>query len=78
MKAIKKEDIINADMIEATLLEKRILSQTNHQFMVGTRYVFQDEYKIYFIMRFVRGGNLFQLLCRQNYIPEVQAKFYTV
>ena len=30
MKAIKKEDIINADMIEACLLEKRILSQTNH------------------------------------------------
>jgi serine/threonine protein kinase len=40
MKAIKKEDIINADMIEACLLEKRILSQTSHQFMVGTRYVF--------------------------------------
>jgi len=30
MKAIKKEDIINADMIEACLLEKRILSQTSH------------------------------------------------
>lgn len=29
-------------------------------------------------MDFVRGGNLFQLLCKKNYIPEVQAKFYAV
>lgn len=30
MKTIKKDDVINAEMIEATLLEKRILQQTNH------------------------------------------------
>lgn len=59
MKVIKKDEVINAEMLEATLLEKRILSQTDHQFMVGTKYVFQDEYRIYFIMNFVRGGNLF-------------------
>lgn len=30
MKSIKKDEVINAEMIEATLLEKRILQQTNH------------------------------------------------
>lgn len=78
MKAIKKEVIIEQEMIQSCLLEKRILSQTNHQFMVGTKYVFQDDAKIYFIMKFVRGGNLFQLLCKFNHIPESNAKFYAV
>ena len=29
-------------------------------------------------MKFVRGGNLFQLLCKFNHIPEINAKFYAV
>lgn len=46
--------------------------------MVGTKFVFQDEFKIYFIMNFVRGGNLFHLLCKNQYLDEDQAKFYAV
>jgi len=29
-------------------------------------------------MNFVRGGNLFQHLCRMNILPESRAKFYAV
>lgn len=39
-------------------------------------YVFQNEYRIYFLMKFVKGGELFRHLVEVRMFPENQAKFF--
>ena len=40
------------------------------------RYVFQTDEKIFFIMKFVRGGELFMHLRKEERFSEERAKFY--
>ena len=39
-------------------------------------YVFQNEQKIFFVMRFVQGGELFNLLNKKRRFDEAMARFY--
>lgn len=39
-------------------------------------YVFQNEFRIYFLMKFVKGGELFRHLTSVRKFPEDQAKFF--
>jgi hypothetical protein len=39
-------------------------------------YVFQKAYRIYFIMDFIQGGELFKHLSEQKRFAESKAKFY--
>lgn len=62
MKTLKKDILIDQDQIENTLLEKEILQDLEHPFLVGLEYCFQTDDRIYFIMPFMHGGELFQHL----------------
>jgi serine/threonine protein kinase len=62
MKSLKKDVLLDQDQIENTLLEKKILQSLDHPFLVGLVFCFQTEERIYFIMPFLRGGELFQHL----------------
>jgi len=44
------------------MLEKDILQKADHPFLVGMEFVFQTDLKIFFVMKFVRGGELFMHL----------------
>lgn len=76
MKSLRKDVIIDYDQVESTKLEKEILMQADHPFLVGMHYVFQTEQKIFFVMRFVRGGELFMHLRNATRFAEDRAKFY--
>lgn len=76
MKSLRKDVIIDYDQVESTKLEKDILMQADHPFLVGMHYVFQTEQKIFFVMRFVRGGELFMHLRNATRFPEERARFY--
>lgn len=78
MKSINKDDIVKKDQIEHTKTEKMILEHVNHPFLVGLAYAFQTPHKLYFIMQFMRGGELFQHLSNLKKFPEKQAKFYAM
>lgn len=43
MKSLRKDVIIDYDQIESTLLEKKILMEADHPFLVGMEYVFQTD-----------------------------------
>jgi len=78
MKSLRKDVIIDYDQIESTLLEKKILLEADHPFLVGMEYVFQTDQKIFFVMKFVRGGELFMHLRKARNFPEHRAKFYSM
>ena len=62
MKSLRKDTILDYDQVESTLLEKDILQKADHPFLVGMEFVFQTDLKIFFVMKFVRGGELFMHL----------------
>jgi len=78
MKSLKKDVLIDQDQIENTILEKNILQSIDHQFLVGLVFCFQTEDRIYFVMPFLRGGELFQHLRKFRIFDEDKVRFYAV
>lgn len=78
MKSLRKDVIIEYDQVESTKLEKDILLKADHPFLVGMSYVFQTDQKIFFVMRFVRGGELFMHLRMSQRFTEDRARFYSI
>ena len=54
MKCIRKDIIIDNEQFDNIKLEKDILYNIEHPFIVGMDYVFQSEARIYFIMDFIK------------------------
>lgn len=76
MKCIRKDVILENEQMENIQLEKEILYQIAHPFLVNMEFVFQNEFRIYFLMKFVKGGELFRHLVTVKRFPEDQAKFF--
>lgn len=76
MKIIRKKDIYKNEMVENIILEKYILSQQKHPFIVDLKFAFQTSNKIYLIMEYISGGELFKLLRKVKRFSQEAAKFY--
>ena len=55
MKVLRKGGILEANALVSTLLEKDILLDSGHPFLMSMNYVFQNEGDIFFVMRLARG-----------------------
>ena len=62
MKIIKKKDLYKNFKIHNILLEKNILMYNKHPYIVDLKYSFQTETKIFMVMEYIQGGNLFIIL----------------
>jgi serum/glucocorticoid-regulated kinase 2 len=62
MKAIEKKKIIEHKLEENTVLERNVLKQSKHPFIVELKYSFQTSSKIYFVMELVQGGEFYKIL----------------
>lgn len=76
IKSMRKENLIEKEQIEKTKTERKILEMANHPFLISLEYSFQTKEKLFFVMRFVRGGELFQHLYNKKRFSEELAKFY--
>jgi hypothetical protein len=76
MKCIRKDIVIEHESLDSLAVEKLILLQVNHPFIIGMDYVFQKPFRIYFIMDFIQGGELFKHLSDCHRFAEEKAKFY--
>lgn len=76
VKILKKKHVIDSKQLEHTVTEKKILSTFNHPFLVSLNQAFHTETKIYFVMEFLKGGELFQHLKKVVRFREDQVKFF--
>jgi serum/glucocorticoid-regulated kinase 2 len=76
MKSIRKDKIQDYDKMESTKLEEHILLNSEHPNIVSLDYVFTSEKRIYFIMQFIRGGELFKQIIDCRRFDELRSKFY--
>ena len=77
MKIMKKNIILEHNQIKHTLLEKKILQNLTYQFLIGMDFCFQTQEKIYFVMNFIKSGELFNHLHNCKFFSEKKAKFYS-
>lgn len=78
MKCIRKDIVIDNEQFDNIKLEKDILYTVEHPFIVSMDYVFQNDYRIYFLMKFIKGGELFRHLNKIKRFNEEQARFMIV
>ena len=76
MKSLKKDLLIEQEQIENTLLEKEILQTIDYPLLCGLVFCFQTEERIYFILPFLSGGELFQHLRKFRTFDEDKVRFY--
>lgn len=77
MKVLKKDYIIRKNQVEHTKTERNVLGYVHHPFIVGLNMAFQTPDKLFFVLDYCAGGELFFHLGRMGRFPEVQARFYT-
>uniref|UniRef100_A0A3Q1CSW4 non-specific serine/threonine protein kinase n=1 Tax=Amphiprion ocellaris TaxID=80972 RepID=A0A3Q1CSW4_AMPOC len=77
MKVLKKATLKVRDRVR-TKMERDILVEVNHPFIVKLHYAFQTEGKLYLILDFLRGGDLFTRLSKEvtSYVFHLKTKSF--
>lgn len=78
IKVLKKEFIIENDEVESTKSEKRVFLIANkdrHPFLLNLHACFQTETRVYFVMEYIRGGDL-MLHIQRGQFGLKRAQFY--
>ncbi|KAF1842517.1 kinase-like protein [Cucurbitaria berberidis CBS 394.84] len=77
-KQFKKASItVHKKLIEQTKTERNILESVNrHPFIVSLYYAFQDHEKLYLILEYAQGGELFHHLAAERMFSEDVTAFY--
>lgn len=76
MKVISKHKIIEKNHGEYIKSEGEILMKVDHPFIVKLNYSFQTKYRLYFVLDFVNGGQLFFQLLQHGLFREDLARVY--
>lgn len=77
MKILTKDVVAKRNLLIKTQAERDILEKIDSPFIVKLHYAFQTETKLYFVMDFCNGGELFFHLRKSNTFSERRAMFYT-
>jgi serum/glucocorticoid-regulated kinase 3 len=77
VKVLAKKMILKRNEKAHIMCERNVLLKNlNHPFLVGLRYSFQSKDKLYFVLDYVNGGELFFHLQKERFFTEPRAKFY--
>ena len=76
LKVLKKDNIIKRNQVEHTKTERSVLGYVKHPFIVGLNMAFQSKDKLYFVLDYCAGGELFFHLGKVGKFTEQRAMFY--
>ena len=76
MKILLKEQIRKKKQKYHTKCERMILEEMNCPFIVKLHYAFQTEHRLYFVMDFCKGGELWHHMNKVYKFSEKRSKFY--
>lgn len=77
MKILRKSHLVKRRQIERTKTERKVLSLVNHPFIMKLHFAFQSEDKLYLVLDYCPGGELFFHLSRFRRFPERVARFFS-
>ncbi|XP_055508113.1 serine/threonine-protein kinase Sgk2-like isoform X1 [Leucoraja erinacea] len=77
IKVLQKKMILKKNEQRNIMVERNVLLKNlKHPFLVGLHYSFQTTEKLYFVLDYVNGGELFFHLQQEHTFPEPRARFY--
>lgn len=78
MKILKKSELVRKNQITNTISERDILTSNNNNnpWIVELIYSFSDQKYLYFVMEYLAGGDLMNLLMKRGRLTEKETKFY--
>jgi RAC serine/threonine-protein kinase len=76
LKVLRKDNIIKRNQVEHTKTERSVLGYCKHPFIVSMNMAFQSKDKLYFVLDYCAGGELFFHLENLGKFPEPRARFY--
>eukprot|EP00560_Eucampia_antarctica_P001508 CAMPEP_0197842164 /NCGR_PEP_ID=MMETSP1437-20131217/46587_1 /TAXON_ID=49252 ORGANISM="Eucampia antarctica, Strain CCMP1452" /NCGR_SAMPLE_ID=MMETSP1437 /ASSEMBLY_ACC=CAM_ASM_001096 /LENGTH=654 /DNA_ID=CAMNT_0043452013 /DNA_START=454 /DNA_END=2418 /DNA_ORIENTATION=- len=76
LKVLRKDNIIKRNQVEHTRTERSVLGYVRHPFIVGLNMAFQSNDKLYFVLDYCAGGELFFHLSKVGKFAEPRARFY--
>lgn len=76
MKILNKSKIVSRSEVTHTLAERIVLAKITHPFIVPLKFSFQTPEKLYLVLAYVNGGELFYHLQQETKFDENRARFY--
>ncbi|KAJ1676006.1 Serine/threonine-protein kinase [Spiromyces aspiralis] len=76
MKILSKSKIVMRSEVAHTLAERTVLARINHPFIVPLKFSFQTPQKLYFVLAFINGGELFHHLQNEGRFDQNRSRFY--
>eukprot|EP00607_Mallomonas_marina_P005139 CAMPEP_0182429298 /NCGR_PEP_ID=MMETSP1167-20130531/25665_1 /TAXON_ID=2988 /ORGANISM="Mallomonas Sp, Strain CCMP3275" /LENGTH=424 /DNA_ID=CAMNT_0024612733 /DNA_START=89 /DNA_END=1363 /DNA_ORIENTATION=+ len=77
MKTLRKQALVKRNQLAHTATERKILQQIHCPFLVHLVYAFQTPEKLYMVLDYMGGGELFFWLKKDRKFSENRAKLYT-
>jgi serine/threonine protein kinase len=77
LKTMDKEKFLGKKSLLKTLwIERQVMAMFRSWFLVQVHWAFQDEHNLYFVMHFMRGGDLRYYMEQEGQMSEVKCRFY--
>ena len=76
LKSMRKDVILSRGIVDSVKLERLIMLQVDHPFLVSMQYVFQRSLRVYFVMDFMSGGELFHYMQTERRFSQSKVQFY--
>lgn len=76
IKTIQKQKLYNAKKKDHAMIERTVLAQLTSPFVVKLYYAFQSSLKLYLVLDFMQGGDLYYHLHHHKYFSEEVARFF--
>jgi serine/threonine protein kinase len=76
MKSLRKRALRDSDQLDQTMVERNVLLKTVHPFLVGAHWAFQSDDKIFLVLDYVPGGELFSRLREEQKFTEDRTRLY--
>uniref|UniRef100_A0A7S4R7M8 cAMP-dependent protein kinase n=1 Tax=Alexandrium monilatum TaxID=311494 RepID=A0A7S4R7M8_9DINO len=76
IKIMQKAKVIQLKQVEHVMAERQILAMVEHPFIISLLTTFQDETRLFMLLEYVNGGELFSYLRKEGRLPDDSARFY--
>lgn len=76
LKKVNKGEMVKKNQVQHVKSERNILALSVNPWIVTLNYTFQDENFLYFVMEYLPGGDLMNVLIKRDILPEREARFY--
>ena len=76
MKVLKKVDLVKRRQVSRTKIERTILERASFPFITQLHYAFQTNCRLYLIIDYMPGGDLFTHLSHYGVFSEERTRLY--